>query len=67
MFPPDFRNQRKCYNLFPMNTDTPNKPAHDSHLLVVDDDVGIRELLSRYLSEQGFHVSTVEDGEAMDA
>ena len=67
MFRPDFRNQRKCYNLFPMNTDTPNKPANDSHLLVVDDDVGIRELLSRYLSEQGFHVSTVEDGEAMDA
>ena len=50
-----------------MSTDTPNRPANDSHLLVVDDDVGIRELLSRYLSEQGFRVTAVEDGEAMDA
>ena len=50
-----------------MNADSPNKQTIDSHLLVVDDDVGIRELLSRYLSEQGFSVTAVEDGEAMDA
>jgi two-component system phosphate regulon response regulator OmpR len=36
-------------------------------LLVVDDDKGIRDLLSRYLTEQGFRVSAVEDGQAMDA
>jgi DNA-binding response OmpR family regulator len=49
-----------------MSPDSPNTPASDSHLLVVDDDLGIRELLSRYLSEQGFRVSAVEDGVAMD-
>ena len=36
-------------------------------LLVVDDDMGIRDLLSRYLAEQGFRVSAVADGRAMDA
>jgi DNA-binding response OmpR family regulator len=50
-----------------MNPDSPGKRADDSHLLVVDDDTGIRELLSRYLGEQGFRVSAVEDGKAMDA
>ena len=50
-----------------MNSDSPGNPANDSHLLVVDDDVGIRELLSRYLTEQGFRVAAVGDGEAMDA
>ena len=49
-----------------MSPDSPNTPANDSHLLVVDDDLGIRELLSRYLSEQGFRVTAVEDGAAMD-
>jgi two-component system phosphate regulon response regulator OmpR len=35
------------------------------HLLVVDDDVRLRQLLSRYLSENGFLVSTAADaGEA---
>jgi DNA-binding response OmpR family regulator len=37
------------------------------HLLVVDDDWETRELLSTYLGAQGFQVSTVEDGPAMDA
>ena len=36
------------------------------HLLVVDDDPQLRELLARYLGEQGFRVSTVADGAAMD-
>ena len=34
-------------------------------LLVVDDDPEIRDLLSRYLSSQGFVIDTVEDGSAM--
>ena len=38
-----------------------------SHLLVVDDDWETRELLSSYLGKQGFEVSTVADGPAMDA
>ena len=41
--------------------------ASGSHLLVVDDDRETRELLSLYLGQQGFDVSVVEDGKAMDA
>jgi len=37
------------------------------HLLVVDDDPQLRDLLARYLGEQGFRVSAVADGAAMDA
>ena len=36
-------------------------------LLVVDDDPGIRDLLSRYLGQQGYRVSAVGDGAEMDA
>lgn len=36
------------------------------HLLVVDDDPQLRDLLARYLGEQGFRVSAVADGAAMD-
>lgn len=32
-----------------------------AHLLVVDDDTRIRDLLSRYLTEQGFRVTTAAD------
>ncbi len=35
-------------------------------ILVVDDDQRLRELLSRYLGEQGFLVRTAESGAAMD-
>ena len=37
------------------------------HLLVVDDDRALRDRLSRYLMEQGFRVTTVADGQEMDA
>lgn len=37
------------------------------HLLVVDDDAGLRELLQEYLSAQGFRVTTVADGTGMEA
>jgi DNA-binding response OmpR family regulator len=37
-----------------------------AHILVVDDDAALRELLDRYLTEQGFRVSAVGDGAAMD-
>jgi len=36
------------------------------HILVVDDDPDLHELLGRYLAEQGFEVTGVEDGAAMD-
>lgn len=41
-------------------------PEDDApHVLVIDDDRRLRELLSRYLSENGFRVSTAQDaGEA---
>ena len=35
-------------------------------ILVVDDDLRLRELLNRYLGEQGFGVKAVDGGEAMD-
>ena len=37
-----------------------------THLLVVDDDRETRDLLCMYLGEQGFDVSAVADGKAMD-
>jgi DNA-binding response OmpR family regulator len=37
-----------------------------ARLLVVDDDAALRELLCRYLGEQGFSVDAVADGEALD-
>lgn len=33
------------------------------HILVIDDDTRLRELLSRYLSENGFRVTTAADAE----
>ena len=36
------------------------------HLLIVDDDVQIQQLLTQYLSEQGYVVTAVGDGKAMD-
>jgi two-component system phosphate regulon response regulator OmpR len=36
-------------------------------ILVVDDDVRLRELLQRYLSEQGFTVKVASDAKEMDA
>jgi DNA-binding response OmpR family regulator len=36
------------------------------HILVVDDDPGLRELLQQYLSEQGYEVVAVNDGAEME-
>ena len=35
-------------------------------ILVVDDDVRLRDLLSRYLTEQGFQVATLPDARDID-
>src|SRR4051794_20894242 len=35
-------------------------------ILVVDDDLRLRDLLQRYLGEQGFAVATVSDAAGMD-
>ena len=38
-----------------------NPPADDApHLLVVDDDRRIRDLLSRFLSTEGYRISTAD-------
>ena len=39
---------------------------HKTRVIVVDDDARLRELLNRYLSEQGFSVRAVADGNDMN-
>ena len=43
------------------------KQSNEPQLLVVDDDMEIRELLTIYFGAQGFRVASVSDGVAMDA
>jgi DNA-binding response OmpR family regulator len=38
---------------------------HQTQVLVVDDDASLRELLTEYLRQEGFDVSSAEDGTAM--
>ena len=38
-----------------------NGTAETAHLLVVDDDARLRDLLQRFLTEQGFRVTAVAD------
>ncbi len=45
----------------------PAMEQQETTLLIVDDDPGIRELLSRYLGEQGFTVHAAADATEMDA
>lgn len=51
-----------------MNTTSDNKTDNTPRpkILVVDDDIRLRELLRRYLSEQGFQVVTAEHAPAMN-
>ncbi|NIT60861.1 MAG: response regulator, partial [Aliifodinibius sp.] len=39
--------------------------TRQKRLLVVDDDLELRELLKRYLTDNGFEVTTVNDGHEM--
>jgi hypothetical protein len=41
--------------------------SHTDHLLIVDDDREIRELVSRFLKRHGYRVSTARDGREMQA
>ncbi len=43
-----------------------NQKQAPARILVVDDDVRLRDLLSRYLGEQGFHVAALPDGRELD-
>lgn len=40
--------------------------SENKKILMVDDDLRMRELLQRYLTEQGFSIKTVSDSAAMD-
>ncbi|MDB5796985.1 MAG: risA [Paucimonas sp.] len=49
------------------NGSTPaGTPANKARILVVDDDIRLRDLLRRYLAEQGFNVVTAENAQAMN-
>src|SRR5438445_10424964 len=48
------------------NTQTQTANAHQYKILVVDDDIRLRDLLRRYLTEQGFAVVTAENATAMN-
>lgn len=49
-------------NTAELSTPSPQPPHEDAaHILVVDDDRRIRELIKRYLSEHGYRVSTAEN------
>ena len=39
--------------------------SRSAHILVVDDDPRIRQMLIRYFEEEGYHVSAVADGRGM--
>jgi two-component system, OmpR family, phosphate regulon response regulator OmpR len=43
-----------------------NANGHQAKVLVVDDDLRLRDLLRRYLAEQGFNVVTAENAQAMN-
>ncbi|HEY0845114.1 MAG TPA: two-component system response regulator OmpR [Noviherbaspirillum sp.] len=51
-----------------LTTNTPGNSAsgHQARILVVDDDLRLRDLLRRYLAEQGFNVVTAENAQAMN-
>ncbi|MCE2724084.1 MAG: two-component system response regulator OmpR [Burkholderiales bacterium] len=51
-----------------MNTTTNpmSSAAPRYRILVVDDDLRLRDLLKRYLTEQGFAADTIPDGQALD-
>ena len=47
-----------------MEIETTNTAAQDSHLLVIDDDDRIRDLLKKYLTRSGFRVSIAANADA---
>jgi two-component system phosphate regulon response regulator OmpR len=48
------------------NPTTTSTGGHQARILVVDDDLRLRDLLRRYLAEQGFNVVTAENAQAMN-
>src|SRR4029077_288041 len=58
---------RRCPNVAgaPSMIPVPHSTS-DTRILIVDDDLEIRQLLARYLSEQGFQITTAESGSGMN-
>ena len=50
----------------PMPAGTTPQANSEIHILIVDDDLEIRQLLARYLTEQGFQVTTANSGSKMN-
>jgi two-component system OmpR family response regulator len=62
------KTDQKTSNLQSKSLELPQpfKPEIDmSRLLIVDDDAGIRDLLTEFLTQHGFDVSSVPDGKQM--
>ncbi|MDO8653036.1 MAG: two-component system response regulator OmpR [Undibacterium sp.] len=53
-------------NNFNQSNDSYSNNGPKAKILVVDDDVRLRDLLRRYLSEQGFNVVSAENAETMN-
>ena len=47
-------------------TDSQKKAERQNKVLIVDDDARLRDLLNRYLTENGFSVTVAEDAKAMN-
>jgi PleD family two-component response regulator len=54
----DRRNRKSYFTDLGWVTDAP-------HILIVDDDAKICQMLTRYLTDEGFRVSSAENGSAM--
>jgi two-component system OmpR family response regulator len=62
------RNDTVCYKIgcrFPLRLDTLAYMGSPDHILVVDDDLGLRELLDRYFAGNGYRVTSVANGRQM--
>lgn len=49
-----------------LNPETPESSGQKAKIIVVDDDVRLRDLLRRYLTEQGFNVVSADNAQSMN-
>jgi two-component system OmpR family response regulator len=67
-FMSDRRDDTLCYKTgyrWPRRLGTLPRMGTSHHILVVDDDLGLRELLDRYFAGHGYRVTTVANGRQM--
>jgi two-component system chemotaxis response regulator CheY len=57
------KRNRTSYAGGPIGEKAQSRASHSNHILVVDDEIAIRLLLSDALVRSGYHVDTAEDGE----